>query len=45
MFLYGIVWVSLILNYTTEVRRLPVMGERALLGATAIPPVAAVASI
>jgi NNP family nitrate/nitrite transporter-like MFS transporter len=30
MFLYGIVWVSLILNYTTEVRRLPVMGERVL---------------
>ncbi len=28
MFLYGIVWVSLILNYITEVRRLPVMGER-----------------
>ena len=25
--LYGVVWVSLILNYTTEVRRLPVMGE------------------
>ena len=45
MFLYGIVWVSLILNYTTEVRRLPVMGERALLGATVIPPVAAVAAI
>jgi NNP family nitrate/nitrite transporter-like MFS transporter len=28
MFLYGVVWVSLIMNYTTEVRRLPVMGER-----------------
>jgi MFS transporter, NNP family, nitrate/nitrite transporter len=28
MFLYGVVWVSLILNYTTEVGRLPVMGER-----------------
>ncbi len=28
MFLYGVVWVSLILNYITEVRRLPVMGER-----------------
>lgn len=28
MFMYGVVWVSLILNYTTEVRRLPVMGER-----------------
>jgi NNP family nitrate/nitrite transporter-like MFS transporter len=27
MFLYGVVWVSLILNYTTEVQRLPVMGE------------------
>lgn len=27
MFLYGIVWFSLILNYLTEVRRLPVMGE------------------
>ncbi|HTS40343.1 MAG TPA: hypothetical protein VMH84_07375, partial [Xanthobacteraceae bacterium] len=27
MLLYGIVWVSLIINYTTEVRRLPVMGE------------------
>lgn len=27
MFLYGVVWVSLILNYTTEVRHLPVMGE------------------
>lgn len=27
MFLYGVVLVSLILNYTTEVRRLPVMGE------------------
>jgi NNP family nitrate/nitrite transporter-like MFS transporter len=27
MFLYGVVWVSLILNYTTEVRRLPVMGS------------------
>jgi MFS transporter, NNP family, nitrate/nitrite transporter len=29
MLLYGIVWVSLILNYLTEVRRLPVMGELA----------------
>lgn len=28
MFLYGVVWVSLILNYITEVRRLPVMGEQ-----------------
>jgi len=28
MLLYGIVWVSLILNYLTEVRRLPLMGEK-----------------
>jgi NNP family nitrate/nitrite transporter-like MFS transporter len=28
MFLYGVVWVSLILNYITEMRRLPVMGEK-----------------
>jgi MFS transporter, NNP family, nitrate/nitrite transporter len=34
MFLYGVVWVSLILNYTTEVRRLPVMGERFLTAHT-----------
>ena len=27
MFLYGVVWVSFILNYITEVKRLPVMGE------------------
>jgi NNP family nitrate/nitrite transporter-like MFS transporter len=27
MLLYGIVWVSLILNYLTEVRRAPVMGK------------------
>jgi MFS transporter, NNP family, nitrate/nitrite transporter len=27
MLLYGIVWVSLTLNYLTEVRRAPVMGE------------------
>jgi hypothetical protein len=27
MFLYGVVRVSLILNYITEVKRLPVMGE------------------
>ena len=33
MFLYGVVWVSLILNYTTEVRRLPVMGERTSVSA------------
>jgi NNP family nitrate/nitrite transporter-like MFS transporter len=32
MLLYGIVWVSLILNYITEVRHLPVMGERASAG-------------
>lgn len=32
MLLYGIVWVSLILNYVTEVRRAPVMGERAGAG-------------
>ncbi len=37
MFLYGVVWVSLILNYTTEVRRLPVMGERIKVGAPAAP--------
>jgi NNP family nitrate/nitrite transporter-like MFS transporter len=35
MFLYGVVWVSLILNYTTEVRRLPVMGEATRAGASA----------
>jgi NNP family nitrate/nitrite transporter-like MFS transporter len=34
MFLYGVVWVSLILNYTTEVRRLPVMGEQVTTSAT-----------
>src|SRR5262249_9573687 len=28
MFLYGVVRVSLLLNSTTEVRRLPVMGKR-----------------
>jgi NNP family nitrate/nitrite transporter-like MFS transporter len=27
MLLYGIIWVSLTLNYLTEVRRAPVMGE------------------
>jgi hypothetical protein len=32
MFLYSVVWVSLILNYTTEVRRLPVMGPRMCCG-------------
>lgn len=35
MFLYGVVWVSLILNYITEVRRLPVMGEQTPAGALA----------
>ncbi len=30
MFLYGVVRISLVLNYTTEVRRLPVMGEDVL---------------
>jgi NNP family nitrate/nitrite transporter-like MFS transporter len=35
MFLYGVVWVSLILNYITEVRRLPVMGEAKELPKTA----------
>lgn len=38
MFLYGVVWVSLILNYVTEVRRLPVMGEDG--GPGALPVVA-----
>lgn len=28
MLLYGIIWVSLTLNYLTEVRRAPVMGEQ-----------------
>lgn len=28
MLLYGVVWVSLILNYVTEVRGTPVMGEK-----------------
>jgi NNP family nitrate/nitrite transporter-like MFS transporter len=31
MLLYGIVWMSLILNYLTEVRRASVMGERTQL--------------
>ena len=35
MFLYGVVWVSLILNYITEVRRLPVMGEQIVVNAPA----------
>ncbi|HUZ31463.1 MAG TPA: nitrate/nitrite transporter [Xanthobacteraceae bacterium] len=35
MFLYGVVWVSLTLNYLTEVRRLPVMGEKTPAGAPA----------
>jgi NNP family nitrate/nitrite transporter-like MFS transporter len=30
MLLYGIVWVSLTLNYLTEVRRAPVMGENVI---------------
>jgi NNP family nitrate/nitrite transporter-like MFS transporter len=33
MFLYGVVWVSLTLNYITEVRRLPVMGEKVVVAA------------
>jgi MFS transporter, NNP family, nitrate/nitrite transporter len=44
MFLYGIVWVSLILNYTTEVRRLPVMGERIFADPTPVAPISAAAS-
>jgi NNP family nitrate/nitrite transporter-like MFS transporter len=28
MLLYGIIWVSLTLNYLTEVRQAPVMGEQ-----------------
>jgi NNP family nitrate/nitrite transporter-like MFS transporter len=39
MLLYGIVWVSLILNYLTEVRRAPVMGET-VIGGEAAPPTA-----
>ncbi|HVV40976.1 MAG: MFS transporter [Rhizobiales bacterium 65-79] len=40
MLLYGIVWVSLILSYLTEVRRAPVMGEN-VTGGKAVPtPVA-----
>jgi NNP family nitrate/nitrite transporter-like MFS transporter len=35
MFLHGVVSVSLILNYTTEVRRLPVLGARIPTGASA----------
>jgi NNP family nitrate/nitrite transporter-like MFS transporter len=35
MFLYGVVWVSLILNYATEVRQLPVMGGPIPAGAPA----------
>jgi MFS family permease len=41
MFLYGVVWVSLILNYTTEVRRLPVMGEQASTSAKSFPSIPA----
>src|SRR5215469_10727503 len=37
MLLYGIIWVSLILNYLTEVRRTPVMGQT-------VPQMAATAS-
>jgi NNP family nitrate/nitrite transporter-like MFS transporter len=33
MLLYGIVWVSLTLNYLTEVRRAPVLGELKPAGA------------
>jgi NNP family nitrate/nitrite transporter-like MFS transporter len=33
MLLYGIIWVSLTLNYLTEVRRAPVMGEQIRLPA------------
>jgi NNP family nitrate/nitrite transporter-like MFS transporter len=33
MLLYGIIWVSLTLNYLTEVRRAPVMGEARSPGA------------
>ena len=33
MLLYGIIWVSLILNYVTEVRRAPIMGETTAVGA------------
>jgi len=28
MLLYGIIWVSLTLNYLTEVRQVPIMGEK-----------------
>jgi NNP family nitrate/nitrite transporter-like MFS transporter len=37
MLLYGIVWVSLILNYLTEVRRAPVMGEPTQLMTITVP--------
>lgn len=39
MFLYGIVWVSLILNYITEVRRLPVMGRKSAASAAPSPSI------
>src|SRR5690606_22603830 len=39
MLLYGIVSVSLILNYLTEVRRAPVMGENVTDEKGAAPPV------
>lgn len=42
MLLYGIVWVSLILNYLTEVRRAPVMGENVTGEKTAVPTVSSV---
>ena len=44
MFLHGVVWVSLILNYTTEVRHLPVMGERISASALAARTVPGAAS-
>jgi NNP family nitrate/nitrite transporter-like MFS transporter len=37
MLLYGIVWVSLTLNYLTEVRRAPVVGENVMGGEAARP--------
>jgi MFS transporter, NNP family, nitrate/nitrite transporter len=30
MLLYGVVWVSLILLYISEVKRTPILGERAV---------------
>jgi NNP family nitrate/nitrite transporter-like MFS transporter len=43
MFLYGVVWVSLILNYITEVRRLPVMGEKSQAALAGPPDIKAAA--